>query len=288
LGPHRDAGLSPGLRTAIVSFFSAKGEHEATLCPPLDATVGFMKRRLADLCGIPVECQRVMLGSQAVADGETLLTLGMPTELTLARVQVETHEPGTSLLHVVVDGEEGKLEALLKLLDVLGDGQIVLYCNDRCRVLRLAQQLRGAGVTSAELHGDLEQRERERTVEAFHSGSARVLALTDAVAPRFLGDMRPVPVILNYDFPGNLEDFGRRVFRSGRFSRRGVAVSLVHRGSAQLVRDAERFYCVRIPELGMEDREELAERLGLSGRLVPEGHAERFHRAQLREQPWKF
>mmetsp|Transcript_49428 Transcript_49428/g.155508 ORF Transcript_49428/g.155508 Transcript_49428/m.155508 type:complete len:213 (-) Transcript_49428:34-672(-) len=212
----------------------------------------------------------------------------MPTELTLARTELETREPGTSLLHVPVDGDDQKLAALLRLVEALADAQLVVYCNDRTRVLRLVRQLCDARLAASALHGDLAEGEHERAVQGFHEGTLRVLVLTDAAAPRFLDDMRPVPLIVNFDFPSNVEDFGRRVFRSGRFNRRGVAVSFVLRGAEDRLKVAERYFAVRIPELPADGGKAMAEHLALSGSLVPEGHAERFHRTELREKKWTF
>jgi len=285
--PCCDAGLNPEGRPAIISFFNMEGGHEATLCPPLTATVGFMKRRLGELLSVPVDELKIMLGLRAVGDGETLLTLGMPTELTLARAQVHRHEPGTSLLHIALAGEEQKLDSLRILLMVLsGTAQLLVYCNDRTRVLGLARQLEQEGISVAVQHGDLDQLEREVALEAFHSGAAQVLALTDAVPPRIIGELDPTPVIVNYDLPRCVEDFGQRVFRSGRCGTRMVAISLSTPATADRLQDAERFYSVRITELPMTDDKVILERLALAQRLVPEGHAERFHRSYVRERPW--
>merc|ERR1740129_496116 len=105
---------------------------------------------------------KIMLGLRAVGDGETLLTLGMPTELTLARAQVHRHEPGTSLLHIALAAEEQKLDSLRMLLTAIsGTVQLLVYSNDRTRVLGLARQLEEAGISVAVQHGDLDQLDRE-------------------------------------------------------------------------------------------------------------------------------
>jgi len=285
--PYRDAGQNPEGRPAIISFFNMEGNHEATLCPPVTATVGFMKRRLGELLSVPIDELKIMLGLRAVGDGETLLTLGMPTELTLARTQVHRHEPGTSLLHIALTSEEQKLDSLRMLLTALsGTAQLLVYCNDRTRVLGLAKQLEEGGISVAIQHGDLDQLEREVALEAFHSGAAQVLALTDAVPPRIIGELDPAPVIVNYDLPRCIEDFGQRVFRSGRCGTRMVAISLSTPATADRLRDAGRFYNIRITELPMTDEEVILERVALARSQVPEGHAEQFHRSHVREQPW--
>mmetsp|Transcript_12466 Transcript_12466/g.23955 ORF Transcript_12466/g.23955 Transcript_12466/m.23955 type:complete len:268 (+) Transcript_12466:244-1047(+) len=264
-----------------------EGNHEATLCLPCTATVGFMKRQLGELLSVPIDELKIMLGLRAVGDGETLITLGMPTELKMARAHVHRHEPGTSLLHIALAGEEQKFDSLLMLVTALsGTAQLLVYCNDRTRVLRLTRQLEERGISVAVQHGDLDQLDKELALEAFHSGAAQVMTLTDAAPPRFVGDLDPAPVIVNYDLPRCIEDFGQRVFRSGRCGTRMVAISLSTPATVDRLRDAERFYNVRVTELPTTDDEAVLERLALARRLVPEGHAERFHRSHVRERPW--
>ncbi len=63
------------------------------------------------------------------------------------------------------------------------------------------------------IHGDLSQAEREEALARFRRRFVRVLVATD-VAARGL-DIRGVTHVINYDLPGNIEDYVHRIGRTG-------------------------------------------------------------------------
>merc|ERR1719163_979100 len=69
----------------------------------------------------------------------------------------------------------------------------------------------------------MEQRDREKSLDGFRSGKINVLVATD-VAARGL-DIPEVSHVVNYDLPGNIDDYVHRVGRTGRIGRRGWATS---------------------------------------------------------------
>lgn len=273
-----------------MTFSGPQAEFEATLCPAVTLPIAEMKRQLAEICGVPVEQQRVLRGTRAVSDDDTLLSLGMPTELKLVRVQQEAHTPGSAMLSASADADEDKFEAFRAFRTALPSAQWVVYCSSRRRAQRVGEQLTNDGCAAFVHQGDLEPEDRVSALQRFHDGVLRALVLTDAVAPRFLGDMLDVPVIVNFDFPADVEDFGRRVFRSGHFSQRCISLSFLSRGDLQNSRDAERFFRIRFEELPLEPRERhlLAERVARLARGLPDGHVERLHRTEVHMQHENF
>ena len=71
------------------------------------------------------------------------------------------------------------------------------------------------------MHGDKDQYQRTQTIEAFKVGICPVLIATD-VAARGL-DIKDVRAVINYDFPGNVEDYVHRIGRTGRAGAKGNA-----------------------------------------------------------------
>ena len=90
---------------------------------------------------------------------------------------------------------------------------------------RLAGLLQMRGVSCEAIHGDIQQRVREKTLQKFREGKLRVLAATD-VAARGL-DIDDVDAVFNYDVPDENEYYIHRIGRTGRAKRHGVAFSLV-------------------------------------------------------------
>jgi superfamily II DNA/RNA helicase len=90
---------------------------------------------------------------------------------------------------------------------------------------RLAHKLRGHGVRTASMHGDMTQRARERALERFRSEKVTTLVATD-VAARGL-DLEAIAHVINYDPPEDTKGYVHRVGRTGRAGRTGQGTTLV-------------------------------------------------------------
>ena len=82
----------------------------------------------------------------------------------------------------------------------------------------------GRGHSVIDIHGDLEQRDRNESLIAFSNGSKRILVATD-VASRGL-DIKDISLVINYDLPFDPEVYTHRVGRTGRADATGTAISL--------------------------------------------------------------
>src|SRR5487761_1951825 len=103
----------------------------------------------------------------------------------------------------------------------------------------LADQLSAQGHSVAALHGDMSQRERNRTLLNMRNGSVRILVATD-VAARGL-DVRGVSHVINFDLPKFAEDYVHRIGRTGRGGSSGIAISFASNRDAQLLKRIERY-----------------------------------------------
>ena len=154
---------------------------------------------------------------------------------------------GIRQYYVSVDKEEWKFDTLCDLYDSLTITQAVIFVNSRKKVDWLAAQLRSSNFTVAAMHGDMPQRERDGVTSSFRSGAARVLVTTDVWARGL--DVAQVSLVVNYDLPPRREAYLHRIGRSGRFGRKGVAISFVIDAEGGALAELERFYGTRIDEL---------------------------------------
>jgi superfamily II DNA/RNA helicase len=90
---------------------------------------------------------------------------------------------------------------------------------------RLATQLSGAGVAAAAIHGNLNQGQRRRALEAFASGNARVLVATDVAARGIHVD--DVDLVVHFDPPADHKDYLHRSGRTARAGAKGTVLSLL-------------------------------------------------------------
>ncbi|MDO5646982.1 DEAD/DEAH box helicase [Paracoccus sp. (in: a-proteobacteria)] len=119
-----------------------------------------------------------------------------------------------------------KRELLRALIDAEGEGltNAIIFCNRKTDVDIVAKSLSKHGYDAAPIHGDLDQSQRMRTLDAFRDGGLKLLIASD-VAARGL-DIPAVSHVFNYDLPSHAEDYVHRIGRTGRAGRLGTAVSL--------------------------------------------------------------
>eukprot|EP00929_Paragymnodinium_shiwhaense_P084252 TRINITY_DN4502_c0_g4_i1.p1 TRINITY_DN4502_c0_g4~~TRINITY_DN4502_c0_g4_i1.p1 ORF type:complete len:610 (-),score=178.09 TRINITY_DN4502_c0_g4_i1:395-2224(-) len=113
-----------------------------------------------------------------------------------------------------------------KLVDILWNDKestTLVFCAMKRTCAWLENHLKRSGFSCAAIHGDMEQREREASLGAFRGGRINILVATD-VAARGL-DIPAVSHVVNYDLPGNIDDYVHRIGRTGRIGRRGWATA---------------------------------------------------------------
>jgi superfamily II DNA/RNA helicase len=117
-----------------------------------------------------------------------------------------------------------KIDTLVDLLRIEGHRTLVSVRTKR-GADRLAAKLVRKNVPAVAMHGDLNQRARERALRRFEQGEVTTLIATD-VAARGL-DLEAVTHVVNFDPPEDGKGYVHRVGRTGRAGRAGVGVTLV-------------------------------------------------------------
>ncbi|MCY3922324.1 MAG: DEAD/DEAH box helicase [Chloroflexi bacterium] len=120
--------------------------------------------------------------------------------------------------------DRDKIRAVEELLPELS-GRTLVFCNMKVTVDRLVRRLLDRGLNADAIHGDRDQRKRDRVMGQFRSGDLQFLIATD-VAARGL-DIPDVQHVVNFDLPQTAEDYVHRVGRTGRAGAEGSAISFV-------------------------------------------------------------
>jgi ATP-dependent RNA helicase RhlE len=123
--------------------------------------------------------------------------------------------------------------------------QVLVFTRTKHGANRLTQQLEGAGIRAAAIHGNKSQAARVRALDMFKRGEITALVATE-VAARGL-DIKELPYVVNYELPNVPEDYVHRIGRTGRAGAMGQAVSLVSPDESGLLRDIERVTRKAIP-----------------------------------------
>ncbi|WED22657.1 ATP-dependent RNA helicase DbpA [Vibrio sp. JC009] len=142
------------------------------------------------------------------------------------RVKVESTHSETSIKQQFfkVEDNDERLQAVKKLLLHYQAESTVIFCNTKREVQEVADELYHSGFDVIDLHGDLEQRDRDQSLTMFANKSISILIATD-VAARGL-DVDNLDMVINYQISRDPEVHVHRIGRTGRAGSKGVACSL--------------------------------------------------------------
>lgn len=138
-------------------------------------------------------------------------------------IKVDTVQESDKIDEIVYETSD-KFKTLTALIQSYKPESLLIFCNTKAEVISLTDTLQQRGHSTIDIHGDLEQRDRNESVIAFSNGSKRIMVATD-VASRGL-DVKDIELVINYDLPFDQEVYTHRIGRTGRADAKGTAISL--------------------------------------------------------------
>ncbi|XP_044149464.1 probable ATP-dependent RNA helicase DDX4 [Bufo gargarizans] len=128
----------------------------------------------------------------------------------------------------IIEVEEfGKRAKLLELLQLIGHERTMVFVKTKKMADFIATFLCQENIPCTSIHGDREQREREKALGDFRSGQCPVIVAT-SVAARGL-DIENVLHVINFDIPGDVDEYVHRIGRTGRCGNTGKAISFFNK-----------------------------------------------------------
>ena len=140
---------------------------------------------------------------------------------------------------------EEKIPLLLGLLRNASDEKCLVFINTKHMAEKLEAWMEANGFKVALLSGDVPQKKREKLLNNFKDGVVNILVATD-VAARGL-HIPEVNYVINFDLPGDAEDYVHRIGRTARAGASGTAISLICETFAMNIVDIEEFIEHSIP-----------------------------------------
>jgi ATP-dependent RNA helicase RhlE len=197
--------------------------------------------------------------------------------------------PAVGITHAVYPVAQHLKSALL--LELLKRGEVksvIVFTRTKHRANRLADFLVRQGIAAARIHGNRSQAQRTEALAGFKSGKYRLLVATD-IAARGI-DVEALSHVVNFDVPGQPDDYIHRVGRTARVEELGDAFTLVSPEEDPQLRDIERAVGKRLPRVilpGFDYSKKSAERLEipLGERLAAMRTRRSQERARSREKP---
>jgi ATP-dependent RNA helicase DeaD len=131
-----------------------------------------------------------------------------------------------------------KLDALTRILEAETFDGMIIFARTKLGTEELANKLAARGFSVAAINGDVQQQQRERTVQNLKDGKIDILVATD-VAARGL-DVERISHVVNYDVPHDPESYTHRIGRTGRAGRSGDAILFITPREKHLLKVIER------------------------------------------------
>jgi len=160
-----------------------------------------------------------------------------PKRITVAAAKARHENIEQRLMYV--DDMAHKNRLLDHLLRDTELNQALVFTATKRDADTLADSLLAQGHSAAALHGDMNQRERNRTLTNLRRGQVRILVATD-VAARGI-DVAGISHVINFDLPKFAEDYVHRIGRTGRAGASGIAVSFASNRDALHLKKIERY-----------------------------------------------
>ncbi|OGM05703.1 MAG: hypothetical protein A2008_12620 [Candidatus Wallbacteria bacterium GWC2_49_35] len=221
--------------------------------------MGFREDMETILKDTPAERQTIMFSATMPED---IAQLTKKFQKNPARIDVSCHKMNAPKIEQFYYEllEKSKPEALARLIDFYGVKLALVFCNTKMRVDELVEVLKTRGYLAEALHGDLNQRMRDKVMSGFRSGLIEILVATD-VAGRGI-DVNDVEAVFNYDLPRDDEDYVHRIGRTARAGKSGKAFTFVTSRQLSNLKRIERDFdlkvsCRRVPSLSDLDETRL-------------------------------
>jgi len=142
-------------------------------------------------------------------------------------IQLSISKPAEGILQAVyLTYPEQKIPLITRLLrDKPYCESIVIFGSTRRKVQDVLYALQGEGLEVEYISSDLEQSEREAVLSRFKSKKTRILVATDVISRGI--DIKDIQLVINFDVPGDAEDYVHRVGRTARAGKSGMALTFV-------------------------------------------------------------
>ena len=143
------------------------------------------------------------------------------------QINIAVSKPAEGVLqgaYVVYD--EQKNDLIRSLLDGKDISSVLIFLSTKQKVKDLERDLQQAGIKAKAIHSDLEQIQREEVLRSFKNKQTQILVATDILSRGI--DIEDIGLVINYDVPGDAEDYIHRVGRTARAAATGVALTLIN------------------------------------------------------------
>ncbi len=209
--------------------------------------IGFHDDILKILSFLPKERQTLMFSAtmpKKIREFAKKILKTPTTEITIA-----VSKPAKGVLQAAyLVNDEHKIELVSNLLkDKPNYESIIIFCSTKQMVSKLARTLKKKNYSVEEISSSLEQKKREEVLLRFRAKHTRIMVGTDVVSRGI--DIKGINLVINFDVPGDAEDYVHRIGRTARADSTGVALTFVNQDDMYKFQQIERLIETEVMKL---------------------------------------
>ena len=212
--------------------------------------MGFYEDIQKIISRLPKERQTLMFSATMPDKIRQLVKKNMikPVEISLSMSKPSANV--VQAAYLVNDGNKSRLiHDLIK--DKSNYEKIIIFSSTKRSIKDIISGISGKGYTVEGISSDLDQHTREEVLNKFRANLVRVIVATDVLARGI--DIKDIDLVINYNVPGDAEDYVHRIGRTARAESSGVAITLVNEEEMYKLADIERAIEAEIPKINIPD-----------------------------------
>ncbi len=211
--------------------------------------MGFFDDIMKVISYLPKERQTLLFSATMPPKIETLANkiLNNPVKFNLS---LSKPAAGISQQAYVVYNRQ-KDDLLLHLLENKDFDSVLIFASTRVKVKQLGDMLKSRKLDVKAFHSELEQDVRGAILRDFKNRQLRVIVATDVLARGI--DVDNISLVINYDAPGDPEDYVHRVGRTARAAKTGVAITFIGEEEQRKFAGVERLIDASVPKMPLPE-----------------------------------
>jgi len=144
-----------------------------------------------------------------------------------------------------------KMSHLINFIKHQGDQRAIIFCKTKASVKMVGENLLEKKFKIGIIHGDLQQRERDKVMRAFRSEKTQILVATDISARGI--DVKDLAYVGHYELPDKLEYYTHRSGRTARANQRGISLAFISSSEIKLLRTIEKKLRISFLNIGKKN-----------------------------------
>ncbi|MFW5757170.1 MAG: DEAD/DEAH box helicase [Bacteroidota bacterium] len=179
------------------------------------------------------------------------------------RINLSLSKPAEGIIQqAFVLYEEQKEKMLFHILQDPDFESVLVFASTRVKVKQISELLRSRSLDVKAFHSDLEQTERQEIIRLFKNRKLRIIVATDVLSRGI--DVDNISLVINFDAPGDPEDYVHRVGRTARAAKTGKAITFIGEKEQGKFAQVEKLIGYQV------EKSSVPEKLGKTPEYLPE------------------